>query len=179
MARSRLYTVLPIIFFTQCGYTFDCVPFYDSTNKYNLEFGVAELGTEVIVVADLLGRNSNCYESEDKKYIDCEYFDDSGVSYTVEGTRILKKEIKSENLSKLDRQPFNLSYTDHFQDAVKKFHNLDNELPNWTILYDENDIVLASDFCFKNKNGNLFSLSLTFNSETLRLEKIISRLNWQ
>ena len=137
------------------------------------------LGSDYEHVAKLRNHADECVIDEDNNYVDCEFYDDNGVAYLVEGNQVIRTEIRRGLVSDDYCSVFGLTLSDNIMTALRKISNDDDGAEiRWTVVNDGNSsIVLATGFSFTNELSVDYGIYIVLSGKG-DIETIGSRLNW-
>lgn len=171
----KYFFLLATFLLIKVSFAHQCVVFDDQDRATKL--GSVLLGDSFDKI-NFVEKSKNCYEKKDGSYIDCEYTDKDGVSYLVEGTKVIRKEIKRISDKKNEYLPLGLRSGFNIKDVIDMLVVQNNLNITWLVNSSRSGgYVLSSDFCIKNENDHLFDFYLIFTKNGV-LDKIGSRLNW-
>ena len=153
----------------------ECSIFVDQQDFFS--FGSARLGDSQAQVPQNSTKSKECLEDRARNYFDCEYTDQEGVSYLVEGTQIIRKEIRTPALYQKELIG-GVRAADTLIDVVRKLASLPPDFPQWSIKSTPDDkIILATGTCLLGSNGYEWSYYFGFDG-TGHLKLIGARGNW-
>lgn len=146
-------------------------------NSDFLAIGSALLGQPLL---DVYGykKSESCFASEDKDYVDCEYTDQNGVSYLVEGSVIIRKEIRFSDGKAKPKLPMGLHRESTLSEAITKISNSDGRLLVWHLVFVDGDTILNTGFVTKNAVGQERDFYIVFDEQGV-MKLIGERINWQ
>lgn len=148
-----------------------------ATNKNDfLAFGTALLGQTPSDIKGVVSASDSCFISEDGSYIDCEYTDQQGISYLVEGSLIIRKEIRLPNRLKAEL-PLDFSQDDSLSEVIQKIDNSEGEQLVWHVVFASGDIIINTGFATKNVIGQERDFYIVFDDQG-KMKLIGERINW-
>ena len=141
-----------------------------------LAFGSAFLGQRLLDVNGYK-KSESCFTWESKDYADCEYTDQKGVSYLVEGSVIIRKEIRISSSETKPKLPMGLHLKSTLSETIKKISNSDGRLLVWHLVFVDGDTILNTGFVTKNSVGQERDFYIVFDEKGI-MKLVGERTNW-
>jgi hypothetical protein len=144
----------------------DCVAIIvDRGDQFS--FGQARLGDPPSRLPSNATRSRDCGKT-------CEYSDDTGASYVVEGQEIIKKEIRDVSRYQ-GALPARISATDSLPVVLMKLGSFTEGTPIWSLTpMRDGSLLLATDNCIEGGNGVRGAYGFVFDRQG-RLSSISAR----
>lgn len=137
------------------------------------------LGSDYKRVAKLRNYADECVIDDDNNYVDCEFYDDNGVAYLVEGNQVVRTEIRRSLVNDDYCSVFGLSLSDNVMTVLSKISNDANGAEiRWAVVSDDDSsIILVTGFSFTNELSVDYGIYIVLSGKG-EIETIGSRLNW-
>lgn len=141
-----------------------------------LFFGTLMLGQSIDDIPASFEKLENCYISVEPKYFDCEFVDNYGTRYLVEGDTVIRKEIIMDT-SKLDHYPIGIEKGDKFQDVINKISASEVKHHIWHMNLQNSEKFLVVEYISKFYQEVEWSYYIMFDGNNV-VKLIGVRLNW-
>ncbi|MFN7219580.1 MAG: hypothetical protein ACK5UX_02945 [Burkholderiales bacterium] len=133
-------------------------------------FGKFEVGAKLKSIPQA-GRKPNCIVYKNGG-ADCEFVDEQGVAYLVDGRIVVRKQITDTTAFK-GKLPLGMQRNETLADLLRRSSNFPKNFPKLRVVQTAPDTQVVTGLCIRATTGADFGLELTFGSSG-RLKSIVA-----